>query len=294
MNGHALQRALRAGEWLGVSPSLSLVCVLRGFIIVGDEGNQRATSWGACCPEIAPLPRRGRLIVCAILHAAPRKQKNGTTVAKRGRPFSDHHPCVQGSRGPVVGSAFWTPFFRGRSEGERECRLRPSRFQRQTFTGFEEAAAHIPAARPMRNPFTPASQCSGVCAWSSGGRVCRDTGCHVLSPECGVARGQAFLHALVADPSKQLPLPAKGSGCLQGLDTKSGGGLQWIFPPSSDAFFFPFVYSLGHARLHVHCRGRLRKEKARTASEASCCCKCKKLNATLLQNASCMVSRLHA
>ena len=108
----------------------------------------------------------------------------------------------------------------------------------------------------------PASQCSGVCAWSSGVRVCRDTGCHVLSPECGVARGQAFLHVLVADPSKQLPLPAKGSGCLQGLDTKSGGGLQWIFPPNSDAFFFPFVYSLGHARAHVHCRGRLRKEKA--------------------------------
>ena len=89
----------------------SLLCVFRGFVIVGDEGNQRATSWGACCPEIVPLPRCGRLNVCTILHAAPRKQKNGTTVAKKRRPFSDHHPCVQGSRGPVFGSVFWTPFF---------------------------------------------------------------------------------------------------------------------------------------------------------------------------------------
>ena len=53
----------------------SLFCVFRGFAIVGDEGNQRATSWGACCPETVPLPRCGRLNVCTILHAAPRKQQ---------------------------------------------------------------------------------------------------------------------------------------------------------------------------------------------------------------------------
>ena len=192
-------------------------------------------------------------------HAVPEK-KNGTRVSKKRRPFSEHRPDVQLSRGPILGSVFRTPFFRVRSEGERKCGLRPSRFQRKTLAGFEEAAAHIPAARPTRNPLIPASQRCGVCGWSRGVTVGSATRCHVLSPDCGVTPGQPFAHVLVADPSKKVPFPAKGSGRLQGLHTDSGRRLEWIFMPTSDAFFFPLVHSVRRARLQLRFRARVRSE----------------------------------
>jgi hypothetical protein len=130
----------------------SLLCVLRGFVIVGDEGNQRATSWGACCPEIVPLPRCCRLNVCTILHAAPRKQKSGTTVAEKRRPFSDHHPCAGLTR-----ACFWAHFLdplfsagvpkgsanaavaRGASSGKRSAALKKPR---RTFQRRDQRAIH--------------------------------------------------------------------------------------------------------------------------------------------------------
>ena len=86
------------------------------------------------------------------------------------------------------------------------------------------------------------------------------TRCHVLSPHCGVTRGQPFVHVLVADPSKKVPFPAQGSGRLQGLHADSGRRLECIFMPTSDAFFLPLMHSVRHARLQLHFRARVRSE----------------------------------
>ena len=172
-----------------------------------------------------------------------------------------HPPGVQGSRGPVFGSVFRTPFFRRRFHMVRKWCLRPSHFQWQTFASFDKASAHVPAARPTRNPLVPGAHCCGTWSCCSRGCVCRERGCHVLAPDCGVARGEAFFHVLMPHPSKKLPFLPKALGGLQGLETESGRGLQWIFAATSNAFCFPFVHCLCRARVELQRRARLLKEE---------------------------------
>ena len=88
----------------------------------GTSGDAALLRHGCCFCFVAKLgrvlPRNcatatlrspGRVRNCG--RSAPEKRKKGTSVTKTRRPFSDHHPCVQASRGPVFGSVFWAPFF---------------------------------------------------------------------------------------------------------------------------------------------------------------------------------------
>ena len=164
---------------------------------------------GRAAQNSAPAPVRspGRAQTWKQRNRKPETQRD---FRKKRRPFSEHSPVVRVSGGPLFGSVFRTPFFRGRSEGHRKRGLRPSRFHGQALAGFEEAAARIPAPRPPSNPLIPASQCSRVCGWRRGVSLGRVRRCDVLSRDCRVGGRQAFLDILLASPSKQVPFPAKG------------------------------------------------------------------------------------
>ena len=63
------------------------------------------------------------------------------------------------------------------------------------------------------------------------------------------------------NPSKKLLFLAKGLGTFEGVETKSGGGMQWIFAGSSNTLCFPCMHCLGRACVEVHWRGGVVKQK---------------------------------